>query len=144
MIENIRFMVVLTKLTTSFNERLKRNLESLGISSSVYLSLAHLADVKKAKVQKLAEVSSITSGTITHTINKMINEELVIRVQDTNDKRIFWIEITEKGVSLFNEVHSEHMKYLDKLLSPFTEDEKNEFISKAKYFGKTIEKEISK
>jgi MarR family 2-MHQ and catechol resistance regulon transcriptional repressor len=137
-------MVVLTKLAATFNERLKRNLESLGISSSIYLSLAHLANVEKAKVQKLAEVSSITSGTITHTINKMIKEGLVVRIQDVKDKRIFWIKITEKGLTLFNEVHEEHMKYLDGILSPFTAEEKEEFINKAKYFGKTIEKEIMK
>lgn len=142
MMTNVKFMVVLSKLAQSFNEPLKNNLESLGISVSAYLSLAHLATVEKDKVQKLGRVASISSGTITHTINKLLKDDLIERIQDSDDKRVFWLKITEKGLNRFNEVHAQHMIYLDSILSPFSESEKNEFIEQVKYFGKTIEKEI--
>jgi MarR family 2-MHQ and catechol resistance regulon transcriptional repressor len=135
MTTNVKLMVVLSKLANSFHDPLTRNLESLGISSSIYLSLAHLNSVEKAKTQRLGEVALISSGTITHTVNKMVKEELIEKIQDTEDKRVYWVKITDKGRALFENVHIEHMKYLDQLLSDFSEEEKLEFIEQVKYFG---------
>ena len=137
---NIKLMVVMTKLNQAFMNNLGKNLESLGMQASMYTMLAHLNDVGRAKTQKLGTVALISSGTITHTVNKMIAKDLVIKVQDENDKRIFWIEITEYGRKCFMDVHKEHIIYLNDLLSGFTEGEKLSFIEQIKYFGKEIEK----
>jgi len=110
------------------------------MSASAYPILVYLNQVGRSKIQKLGEVAVITSGSITHMVNKLIKQGYVIKVQDEDDKRIFWIEITEFGRSEFTKVHTEHVKYLDELLSDFTEEEKDIFIEQVKYFGKTIEK----
>lgn len=136
---NIKMMVVITKMNQSFLKKLNKNLDSLGITASAYTMLAHLNDVTKSKTQKLGEVSSITSGTITHIINKLIKASYVEKVQDENDKRIFWIKITDLGRAHFIEIHEKHMVYLDDMLSEFSEDEKESFIESVKYFGKTID-----
>jgi MarR family 2-MHQ and catechol resistance regulon transcriptional repressor len=139
---NIKLMVVMTKMNYAFLKGLSKNLESLGITTSEYTMLAHLNDVEKAKTQKLGEVSMITSGTITHLINKMIKLSYVVKEQDSEDKRVFWIKITDEGRQVFHKIHKEHMLYLDELLSDFTEDDKNEFIEMVKYFGKHIEEKV--
>lgn len=89
------------------------------------------------------EVALITSGTITHTVNKLVMEGYVRKVQDLEDKRIIWVEITEAGKDTYNKIDKEHMKYLNFLLEDFTEDEKVEFIEHMKYIGKNIEKKIN-
>ncbi len=140
MTTNIKLMVVFSKLGNTFMNSLYKNLEELGMNPSAYTMLAHLNEVGRAKTQKLGEVAVITSGTITHMVNKLVKQGFVIKVQDDTDKRIFWIEITTAGKDAFNRVHLEHMKYLDALLSDFSEAEKLAFIEQIKYFGKTIEK----
>lgn len=136
---NVKLMVVLSKLNYTFLNRLGKNLEDLGMSASIYPMLAHLNQVGRAKTQKLGEVAVITSGTITHTVNKLVKQGYVLKVQDDIDKRVFWVEITELGKKVFNEINLEHMKYLDELLEDFTENEKKEFAKQIKYFGKKIE-----
>lgn len=141
MTTNIKLMVVFTKLIHSFHNRLAKNLEDLGMNPSMYPMLAHLSEVDQAKTQELGQVALISSGTITHTVNKMIKEGLVEKQQDYNDKRVYWIQITPKGRSAFDQVHQDHMAYLDQLLEPFSEEEKVAFIQEMKHFGKTIDKQ---
>lgn len=143
MITNIKLMVVFGKMTHAFQENLGKNLESLGMPGSLYPILAHLNDVEKAKTQKLGEIAVISSGTITHTVNRLIKLGYVEKVQDEQDKRIFWIQITEEGKKNFMAVHLVHMKFLDGLLEDFSEEDKLEFIELIKYFGKGIVKKNS-
>lgn len=136
---NVKLMVVLNKLNYAFLNSLSKDLEKQGIQASMYPMLAHLNEVKRAKTQKLGEVAVITSGTITHTVNKMVRLNYVKKVQDEEDKRVFWVEITDTGREAFARVHKEHMKFLNTLLEDFSEAEKLDFIEQIKYFGKGIQ-----
>lgn len=137
--QDIKLMVVLGKLNKVFLGRLFKNIESLGMNASWYLMLAHLNTVGKARTQKLGEVALITSGSITPAVNKMEKIGYVKKEQCQEDKRITWVKLTPKGKEVFDEVHKEHIKYLNDMLSSFTENEKEDFVDKIKYFGKTIE-----
>jgi len=132
-------MVVFSRLSYSLLDSLRRNLESLGLGASSYPILAHLNEVEKARTQKLGDIAVISSGSITHMVNKLEKNGFVKKFQDEEDKRIFWVVITEKGRARFNEVNQTHMQYLDSLLADFTKEEKVSFIKQMKYFGKTIE-----
>lgn len=136
---NIKFMVVMGKLNKTIFNTLGKNLESLNLHPTAYLILAHLNKVKREKTQKLGTVAVITSGTITHMVNKLVKCGYVTKIQEKNDKRIIWVEITPLGEAKFIEVNNEHMKYLDRLLSYFTEEEKLNLIEQIKYFGKKLD-----
>ena len=140
MTTNIKLMTVFAKMSHAFQENLGKNLEELGMPFSLYPILAHLNEVEKAKTQKLGEVAVISSGTITHAVNKLIKLNYVKKVQDKEDKRVFWIQITEEGRTRFMEVHLKHMEYLDKLLEDFKQEDKLAIIELIKKFGKGIAK----
>lgn len=139
MITNIKLMVTFSKLSKTFMHYLGSNLEELGMSMSVYTILAHLHNVGQSKTQELGRVATITSGTITHTVTKLVKMDYVVKVQDETDKRVFWVEITDKGREEFLKVHEKHMQYLEYLLEDFSEEEKLAFTEQIKLFGKTIE-----
>lgn len=139
---NIKLMVTLNKMSYYLLDSLSKDLQKRGLCSSEYSILAHLNAVKKEKTQKLGQISYITSGTITHIVTKLIKSGYVTKEVDEFDKRIFWVKITQKGRNVFNKIHTEHIEYLSELLSDFSEEEKNQFITQLKYFGKTIENKI--
>jgi len=140
MTTNIKLMIVFSKMAYAFNESLGKNLEELGMPYSLYPMLAHLNDVGRAKTQKLGEVAIVTSGTITHSVNKLVKMGYVEKIQDEKDKRIFWVQITDEGSKNYKEVHGKHIKYLDDLLEDFSEEDKSSLIELIKTFGKGIEK----
>lgn len=137
---NIKLMVVFGKMAQAFSDKLGKDLEELGMPFSEYPILAHLNEVGRAKTQKLGEVAVITSGTITHTVNKLIKQGHVEKVQDEEDRRVYWVQITDQGKEVFDKVHKAHMKYLSYLLEDFSEEEKQVIIETMKQLGKTISK----
>ena len=139
---NVKLMTVFGKLSSTFMDILGKNLDELGLAGSSYLILAHLNQVGRAKTQQIGQVAVITSGTITHMVNKLVKKGYVNKIQDHEDKRVFWVEITSQGRSVFNRVDKEHMKFLEHILEDFTEEEKETFIQQLKYFGKKIEKKM--
>lgn len=142
MTTNIKIMVVFSKMAHVFTESLGKNLEELGMPFSLYPILAHLNEVGRAKTQTLGLAAVITSGTITHSVGKLVKLGYVEKIQDEEDKRIFWVQITDKGRKNFQEVHLKHMMYLDQLLEDFEEEDKLALIEVIKTFGKGIEKKI--
>jgi MarR family 2-MHQ and catechol resistance regulon transcriptional repressor len=138
MTTNVKLMVVLSRLNYVFMSRLGKNLEGLKMPTSHYLILAHLNDAGKDKVQKLCEAAVITSGTVTHAVNKLKRHGYVVKKQDEDDRRVFWVEITDKGREAYRQVDEQHMAYLNELLGAFSEREKHDFIRQIKHFGKTI------
>jgi MarR family 2-MHQ and catechol resistance regulon transcriptional repressor len=135
---DVRLMVTYSKLSYQFMDKLGNDLESRGMQPTIYTVLAHLNNEGRSKTQKLAEVAVISSGTITHHINKLVSLDYVTKTKDDKDKRISWIDITPKGRKVFKEVHEEHLKYLENLLSVFNDKEKEEMIKQLKYFGKKL------
>lgn len=139
MTTNVKLMVVLQKLNYAFMYKLGKNLQELGMPASEYPIMAHLYEVGRAKTQDLGKRAFITSGSITHTVNKLIEQGFVIKIQDEKDKRIFWVEITEVGRKQFECIDEKHQVFLSYLLEDFQEEEKLDLIEQLKYFGKNIE-----
>lgn len=137
---NIKLMVVFSKMARAFSEKLGKDLEDRGMPHSEYPMLAHLNEVGRAKTQKLGEVAVITSGTITHTVNKLVKQGYVVKVQDETDRRVYWVELTDEGRQAFEKVHVEHIKYLNYLLEDFTEEEKQLMIASMKQLGTMVTK----
>jgi MarR family 2-MHQ and catechol resistance regulon transcriptional repressor len=135
---NIKLMVVFSKMVKVFAEQVGKNLEKLGMPYSDYPILAHLNEVGRAKTQKLGEVAIITSGTITHTVNKLVKQGYVDKVQDDEDRRVYWVQITDQGRQAFNQVHEAHLKHLNYLFEDFTEEEKIGFIDTLKQLGTKV------
>jgi MarR family transcriptional regulator, 2-MHQ and catechol-resistance regulon repressor len=136
---NIRLMVVVQKLNMTFNSTMGKNISDLGLTTSEFIVLAHLNNKEKEKIQNLAKIAFVTSGTATYIVNKLINQGYVMKNQDDRDKRVFWISITDNGEKRYLAVFRKHMIYLNKVLGKFSEKEKLEFIEQVKYFGKHIE-----
>ena len=141
---NAKLMIVLQKMSSVFLEALSQNINDLGLTVSEFLILSHLRKAEREKTQQLGSIAGITSGTITYTVNKLEKQGFVVKVQDEIDKRIVWVEITEKGKHHFDTIFVQHDEYLDSLLAVFTEQEKLDFIEQVKYFGKTIEQHTMK
>ena len=137
---DIKMMVVFSKLSYQFMNKLGKDLETRGMPTSTYTILAHLDKVDKAKTQSLGEVAVITSGTITHVVNKLEKAGYVFKVKDEKDRRITWVKITKAGKEAFYKVHEKHINYLNNMLSVFSDEEKTTFTEQLKYFGKTLQK----
>lgn len=76
-------------------------------------------------VQKISEILSIPSGSITYVVNKLEKQELVKRQCAPSDKRVFHVLLTDKGKRLFDDIFPKHTDVISQNLS-FIETEEKE------------------
>lgn len=88
--------------------------------------LAHLsrAEADGLPVGLLAERLIASSGNITRLISRMVNEGLVERIEDAEDRRSLRILITDKGRTLYAQMASAHNQWASEKMQTLNDNEK--------------------
>lgn len=107
------FYFILRKLKKEWNKQLQ------GINHSQYLILKHLSCHGPQKAAQLAELTQTTPGAITGATDKLVAEGYAQRKGDADDRRVVYLEITEKGKAfealLSKEQNNVTMKFFEGL-----------------------------
>jgi MarR family 2-MHQ and catechol resistance regulon transcriptional repressor len=106
--------------------KLEEDLKQYGLNRSEYTFLGYLDTYGRQPIQVMTSFLDLTSGTMTYLVNKLIKKEYVERIQSLEDKRIYYVHLTDLGKSFFDEMSVKHLGYVDKVISRvLNEDEKN-------------------
>lgn len=73
---------------------------------------------------KLFNTLMITSGTMTHRIDRLEQANLVQRIPDPNDRRGTLIQLTQEGFAVIEKAVAEHVATMDRLLNSLEESER--------------------
>lgn len=68
---------------------------------------------------------NIDRGYMSRIINRFQKENLISRIQSNTDNRVLLLELTEKGLSVFNELNQSSNKQINNLLHSLTEEQKS-------------------
>lgn len=92
----------LIKLFYYILKRMKRewNNQIQGVNHSQYLILNSLMRTGPQKAAQLAELTQTTPGAVTSATDKLVAEGYAQRRGDEGDRRVVYLEITEKGRAL--------------------------------------------
>lgn len=105
--------VVRTNLRESFNSTLPR----FDLLSQLYRSPGGLT---------MGEISArlmVTNGNVTGLITRLVDEGLVDRLQDEDDRRVQWVRLTPKGYKLFSSMAPANQAWVSQAMSAMTETE---------------------
>jgi len=83
----------------------------------------------KCMVADLSRKVHLTSGATTLALNKLEAEGLIVRKRDQSDRRIVWVELSEKGEELIQKIIQHRQRMMKKMLSVLTEEEQEMFMS---------------
>ncbi|QAA35302.1 MarR family winged helix-turn-helix transcriptional regulator [Clostridium manihotivorum] len=132
---NTKSMAIFGRLQriTKLTERiLGDNFSKFGLNSGEFDVLATLrrsGGEFKLKPTELYNLLMVTSGAMTNRIDTLEKKGLVLRVDDTKDRRIVYVKLTEEGLKLINEAVYEHVSVEKEILAILTEEEKEIFNS---------------
>jgi len=91
---------------------------------------------------KMSEISSllrVSNGNITGIVDRLTEEELVVRVAVPDDRRASLVRLTPKGTEAFNEQAAAHEIWINEILSDFDSAEADAFIARLDRLPTTIE-----
>ncbi|CUW40923.1 MarR family transcriptional regulator [Magnetospirillum sp. XM-1] len=105
--------VVRTNLRESFGSTLPR----FDLLSQLYRSPGGLT---------MGEISArlmVTNGNVTGLIARLVEEGLVDRLQDADDRRVQWVRLTPKGDKLFSSMAPANQAWVTEAMSAMTDAE---------------------
>lgn len=77
----------------------------------------------------LVATSMVTSGAITHRVDRLVGKGLVTRATDPENRRTVRVSLTDAGRKLVDEAVAHHLDNERRLLTPLTESEQEQLAS---------------
>ena len=111
----------------------------LSLTASRFFVLKHLNVHPGINYIDLSELMLCTKGNTTRIIQGMLNDGLIYRSENPEDRRSFQLYLSKSGEQVYKEVSLEYKEYIQKLLSKLNEDQLDEFMR----ISSSIEKELS-
>jgi DNA-binding MarR family transcriptional regulator len=91
----------MTRVTTARDGTLAQELKPLGLRVPEWRVLALVSARQRLSMKELSELSSIDRTTLTRTVDRMVDCDLLVRDADDDDMRITRISLTAGGRRLF-------------------------------------------
>jgi MarR family transcriptional regulator, 2-MHQ and catechol-resistance regulon repressor len=132
---DLRLLRVWMKASKAVVENIQKDIESHKISNENFMILELLYSKGPHPVQKISEIFSIPSGSITYVVDKLEKKGLVERQPNPNDRRASNVVLTEVGRALFDEIFPKHVATISQNLSFVSNDEKELLIDLLKRIG---------
>ncbi|WP_339230175.1 MarR family transcriptional regulator [Oceanobacillus sp. FSL K6-2867] len=138
---SLKAYVVLMKAYKSIEERIKKDISSHGMRTSDFAILEALYHKGKQTIRQISEAVLINTGSITYVIDKLENKELLERSNCKDDRRVVYIQLTEQGRQLMENIFPKHQKVIEDLFDGISEEEKKTIIHVLKTVGKKSEEQ---
>ncbi len=95
----------------------------LNLTLAQLKSLFFIAAKDKTNFKKLAEALGVTPPNVTGIIDRLVEQGLVTRTENVEDRRIMLLQATDKGQELLNNLRERHINQMSQVLSYLTNDE---------------------
>jgi MarR family transcriptional regulator, 2-MHQ and catechol-resistance regulon repressor len=132
---DLRLFRIWLKASKAVVTNIKNDIESHKINSENFMILELLYSKGPHPVQKISEVFSIPSGSITYVVDKLEKKGLVERQSNPNDRRASNVVLTKEGRALFDEIFPKHVATISENLSFISKEEKELLIDLLKKIG---------
>jgi DNA-binding MarR family transcriptional regulator len=119
-----------------------------GLSMSHLGALFHINHIGSCGVTDLGDHLGVTSAAASQMLDRLVQQELILRNEDPNDRRVKQIILTSKGQRILDESIHAREGWLEDLAQTLTDNEKetvmegmNILIDKVNHLSQSIEPE---
>jgi MarR family transcriptional regulator, 2-MHQ and catechol-resistance regulon repressor len=131
--------IALNRAGQWINAHADRDIKRMGLNRTEFGVLELLYHKGSQPLQQIGGKVLMSSGNITYVVDKLEQKNLVKRRASTEDRRLIYAEITDKGKLLIDEVFPEHAQVIEQAVNGLTFEEKKAVIQLLKKLGKYAE-----
>ncbi len=132
---DLKLFRVWMKATKAIGDNIQKDIANHKISIENFMILELLYSKGPHPVQKISEILSIPSGSITYVVDKLEKKALVERQPIPNDRRASNVVLTAEGKKQFDEIFPKHVATISQNFSFISNDEKQQLIDLLKTIG---------
>mgnify|MGYP001063156536 CR=1 FL=1 len=118
----------------------RRVIAESGLGLSDFAVLDVLRRKGPQSVNAIGRDVLLTSGSITSAVGRLERRRLVTRRRDTDDARIFWIDLTAAGRRLIEEASARHATRLEAVAQALDPKERADLVRLLKKLGRQAER----
>lgn len=124
---------ILSRQIWSINKDFRRYSEEILKNHNITLvSLRYLIIIKKMEglnLQDIAVELNVDKAIVTRTVKKLVDMNLVDKIQDKNNSRSYSLHLTEKGMETFEDIKSIFKDWFYSVTCDFEEEERELYIN---------------
>jgi MarR family 2-MHQ and catechol resistance regulon transcriptional repressor len=132
---DLRLFRIWAKASRTVFENVRKDIENHGISQEQFMILELLYSKGPHPIQKISEIFSIPSGSITYVVDKLELKDYVKRHPSPTDLRGSNVILTEKGQALLSDIFPKHAEVISTNLSFVSNEDKMKLIELLKKIG---------
>ena len=133
---------ILRDINKCLVEYTKNSLKENGLTMPRFLVLWHITKYEPVNMSVLHEKMYMANSTLTVIVDKLVEEELVKRYRNPEDRREVLLELTKKGNDLLLEMLNIRQSFLEKSLKELELDKQKELINLLKPVMNNLEQNI--
>jgi len=123
---------IISTLSRQFATLLEQSLKKKGLSISNWRVLLCLSEYKTRTLNEIVDYTLLPQSTLSRSLNRMQDRNLIIRQKRKDDHRTYDIEITNFGLSTLSTTYKEIQAICDEPLAVLTSEEKQFWLSTTK------------
>lgn len=132
---SLKLFVVLNRALQSIETKVFKDIKSQGLNLSEFAVLELLYNKGDQPIQKIGQKVLLASSSMTYVIDKLEKKQYLTRRACSNDRRVTYATITEKGKSLMDDIFPRHKKAINQIMGGLDSDEKEIMIDQLKKLG---------
>jgi len=133
---SLKAFVVLMKSSKSIMDLVKKDISDHGMRTSDFTILEALYHKGRQTIREISEAVLINTGSITYVIDKLEKKGYIERSYCKEDRRVVYIQITDNGKELMDQIFPKHQRMIEKVFEEVTDEEKEIVIDVLKRVGK--------
>lgn len=139
----LQLFIVLSRASKVILEESSKLIVQYGLNPTEFGVLELLHHKGRQPIQKIGQKILLQSGSMTYVINRLQEKEFIQRAYCEEDKRVTYIEITEKGTALIESIFPKHAEKIENIMGALTIEEQEEAIQLIRKLGLSL-KDLSK
>ncbi|MBN9502645.1 MAG: hypothetical protein BGO01_02210 [Armatimonadetes bacterium 55-13] len=118
--------VKLIRSAEALHAEVSRGLASEGLTASQFSALKVLRLRGPLAQRDIANYLVKTGGNITVVVDNLEHRNLVVRIRDTEDRRIVFVKLTPEGEQIFDRVYGPHLDRIRGVMSALSDKSLNQ------------------
>ncbi|MGG4179883.1 MarR family transcriptional regulator [Virgibacillus pantothenticus] len=135
---SLKAFVVLIKASKALQDHVMEDIKNYGMKTSEFIILETLYHKGKQTVREISDSVLIKTGSITYVIDRLEEKGMLQREHCQKDRRVVYIDITDEGKNLMDEIFPKHQKVIEELFMDISDEQKQTIIDVLKKVGKRL------
>lgn len=111
------------RVNRAIRERTPDSWAKLNLTIAQLKSLFYISRHGKVNSSGLASGIQVTPANVTGIVDRLVEQGLLTRTADADDRRVSWLTVTDKGKTLINDLREGKAQEMRRILDKLTEEE---------------------